>query len=103
MPDESGLLSRENERLIRSLHRREGRETAEAFLVEGERELRELAHSNFSPRLLFAQKERHAALQSLFPEIAVHFVRGDGAQLFATRHTQGVGAVVAKPAEASLH
>src|SRR5437868_2893013 len=96
------ILSRENERLIRSLHRGEGRSESGAFLVEGIRALEELAREGITPRILFAIGDELHAVQHLFPADVVHSVRGDGRALFATKQAQGVGAVVDIPSSPSL-
>lgn len=83
--------------ILRSLHRRKGRNEEGAYLAEGERLVAELAASGVRPRFLAARPDRVERLAALFPGSEVCEIEGGGADLFATEHAQGVAAVVDLP------
>lgn len=95
-------LSLSRKSLIRSLHRKKGRVEEGAFLAEGERLLSELAKNPHGVRFLFGVRERAELLADQFPGIPCFTIDGDGAGLFATEQSQGVGAVVDIPPTATL-
>ncbi len=96
-------LPRSRAKLIRQLQRKRYRRQFGAFLVEGERVIDELATSPVSIGFLFGTGERAERLAALFPGEEVFAVdEAEAADLFATEHAQGVGAVVDIPDSVSL-
>jgi TrmH family RNA methyltransferase len=95
-------LSRAKKTLIRSLHRRKGRQEEGLYLAEGERLLTELAKNPAGARFLFATSDRAEWLASLIPDADCFLIDDADAALFATEQAQGVGAVVEMPALTTL-
>ncbi|MBS1913640.1 MAG: RNA methyltransferase [Bacteroidetes bacterium] len=90
-------LSRSRATLIRSLHRRKGREAGRAYLAEGERLLDELAAEPGALRFLFCHADRLEWLSSRFPGAECCVIDSGDSALFGTENAQGVGAVVTMP------
>ncbi|HVZ41750.1 MAG TPA: RNA methyltransferase [Candidatus Kapabacteria bacterium] len=83
--------------MIRSLHRRKGREAERAYLAEGERLLDELAADSGALRFLFCHADRLEWLLSRFPGAECCVMESADSGLFGTENAQGVGAVVTMP------
>ncbi len=91
-------LSNSLSKLIRSLHRRKGRNQQGAFLAEGERLIREMAEHPAEVEFLFGVEEKAEWLQETFgTRFPIHRVSWGNDSLFATENAQGVGAVVKIP------
>lgn len=88
-------LSASRSALVRSLHRRKGRQEHGAYLVEGERMLEELSAAPAGLRFLLAREEHLDWLTERFPGADIGVVGKES--IFATENTQGLGAVVSMP------
>lgn len=96
-------LSQAQRSLIRSLSRRKKRKEHRLFLAEGARLLSDLSHRPELVEFLYAEKDGLLLLPEALSGCPVFLIEGHDASLFATEHSQGLGAVVRmnKPLELS--
>lgn len=95
-------ISRSQAALIRSLHDSKGRKKHGAYLAEGERIVSEIARSPAIARFVFATSGVVDRARAVVPHVPIVVVDKDHRGLFATEHSQGIGAVVELPDQSSV-
>ncbi len=94
-------LSRSEARFVRSLHRARGRYAERVYLAEGERLVADLARSGTPPTFVITEAAHLDRVAQLFPDTPIRVVES-GSNVFATRHAQGIAAIMQMPRERTL-